>query len=85
MTNKFPLVSVIIPSYNYLRYIDKCLESVFNQDYPNIEVIVVDDGSTDGSLEYLQSLTNPIKILQQRNQGVSIARNMGLFESRESL
>ena len=82
MTNKFPLVSVIIPSYNYLRYIDKCLESVFNQDYPNIEVIVVDDGSTDGSLEYLQSLTNPIKILQQRNQGVSIARNIGLFESR---
>lgn len=82
MTKKFPLVSVIIPNYNYLRYIDKCLESVFNQDYPNIEVIVVDDGSTDGSLEYLESLTNPVKILRQRNQGVSIARNIGLFESK---
>lgn len=82
MTSKFPLVSVIIPNYNYLRYLDKCLESVFDQDYPNIEVIVVDDGSTDGSLEYLKSLKNPIKVLQQKNQGVSIARNNGLFESK---
>ena len=82
MSSNLPLVSVIVPSYNYLRYIDKCLESVINQDYPNIEVIVVDDGSTDGSLEYLKSLGGPIKVLQQNNEGVSIARNHGLLESK---
>ena len=81
MTSNLPLVSVIVPSYNYLRYIDKCLESVINQDYPNIEIIVVDDGSTDGSLEYLMGLSGPVKVLQQKNQGVSIARNHGLLES----
>jgi len=82
MTTQLPLVSVIVPSYNYLRFIDKCLESVLTQDYPNIEIIVVDDGSTDGSLEHLKELDAPIKVLQQRNQGVSVARNTGLLESR---
>jgi glycosyltransferase involved in cell wall biosynthesis len=81
VTSNFPLVSVIVPNYNYLRYIDKCLESALNQDYPNIEVIVVDDGSTDGSLEYLGGLGSSIKVIQQKNQGVSVARNNGLFES----
>ena len=82
MTESFPLVSVIVPSYNYLRYIDRCLESVLTQDYPNIEIIVVDDGSTDGSLEYLKGLSATIKVLQQENQGVSVARNRGLLESK---
>ncbi len=82
MKSNLPLVSVIVPSYNYLRFIDKCLESVISQDYPNIEVIVVDDGSTDGSLEYLGTLGGPIKVLRQKNQGVSTARNHGLLESK---
>lgn len=81
MTSNIPLVSVIVPSYNYLRYIGKCLDSVINQDYPNIEIIVVDDGSTDGSLEYLESLGAPIRVFQQKNQGVSVARNHGILES----
>ena len=81
MTSNIPLVSVIVPSYNYLRYIGKCLESVVNQDYPNIEIIVVDDGSTDGSLEYLESLGAPIRVFHQKNQGVSVARNHGILES----
>ena len=80
-TSSIPLVSVIVPSYNYLKYIDKCLETVINQDYPNIEIIVVDDGSTDGSLEYLMSLGGQIKVVQQKNQGVSVARNHGLLQS----
>ena len=82
MTSNLPLVTVIVPSYNYLRYIDKCLESVINQDYPNIEIIVIDDGSTDGSVEYLKGLGGLIKVIQQKNQGVSIARNHGLLESK---
>jgi glycosyltransferase involved in cell wall biosynthesis len=82
VTSSIPLVSVIVPSYNYLKYLDKCLESVINQDYPNIELIVVDDGSTDGSLEYLLGFGGAIKVLQQENQGVSVARNFGILESK---
>ncbi len=82
MTKNFPLVSVIIPSYNYLRYIEKCIQSVASQDYPNIEIIVVDDESTDGSLDYLSTLGAKVKVLSQKNSGVSVARNRGLLESR---
>jgi glycosyltransferase involved in cell wall biosynthesis len=81
MTESQPLVSVIIPSYNYLKYISQCIESVQSQDYPNIELIIVDDGSTDGSFEFLQMLNSKIKIVHQSNQGVSIARNRGLLEA----
>jgi len=77
-----PLVSVIIPNFNYLNYIDRCLESVFNQDYENIEIIVVDDGSTDGSVEFLKSLTGNLRIIQQSNQGVAAARNRGFFAAK---
>lgn len=82
MNANFPLVSVIIPNFNYLRYIEKCLESVLSQDYPNIEVIVVDDGSTDESVNYVTTLTPKVKLVQQQNSGVSVARNRGLLESR---
>jgi glycosyltransferase involved in cell wall biosynthesis len=81
MNPNFPLVSVIVPSFNYLRFLEKCLESVLSQDYPNIEVIVVDDGSTDGSVDYLSTLTPKVKFVQQQNSGVSVARNRGLLES----
>jgi glycosyltransferase involved in cell wall biosynthesis len=53
--NATPLITVVIVNYNYGRYLGKCLDSVFAQTYPNIEVIVVDDGSTDNSLSVLQS------------------------------
>lgn len=77
-----PLVSVIIPNFNYLSYIDRCMESVLNQDYQNIEIIVVDDGSTDGSVEFLKSLTGNLRVIQQSNQGVAAARNRGFFEAK---
>jgi glycosyltransferase involved in cell wall biosynthesis len=76
-----PLVSVIIPNYNYERYIEKCLESVISQDYPNIEIIVVDDGSTDCSIEVIQRYFPSVVLIQQENQGVSSARNTGILKS----
>jgi len=76
-----PLVSAIIPNYNYARYVGEAVESALGQTYPNIEVIVVDDGSTDNSLEVLQQYRERIKIIEQKNSGVCVARNRGVAES----
>ncbi|WP_299099024.1 glycosyltransferase family A protein [uncultured Winogradskyella sp.] len=73
------LVSVIIPNYNGLKYIKDTLDSVYNQSYNNIEIIVVDDGSTDGSLEYLLTLNKTnVTVLKNPLQGACSARNYGL-------
>ena len=53
---KNPLVSIVVPSYNHASYIEKCIESIINQDYDNYELIVIDDGSTDTSAEILIKL-----------------------------
>lgn len=75
----FCLVSVIIPVYNSSKYIKKTIESVLCQTYSNIEVIVVDDGSSDDSVEIVNSINDcRIKIVQQSNQGPSAARNKGM-------
>lgn len=74
-------VSVIIPVYNVELYLRECLDSVINQTLKEIEIICVDDGSTDKSYEILQEYAkkdNRIKILQQKNAGAGIARNMGM-------
>lgn len=77
MTNKF--VSVIIPNYNSIKFIQETLNSVFNQTYPYIEVVVIDDGSTDGSLEYLQKLkVNNLILKRNKGKGACAARNYGL-------
>lgn len=73
-----PCVSVIIPSYNHARYLRECLESVLSQDHPRLEVIVIDDGSTDESLEILHSYGARIRLLQQRGGRQARARNLGL-------
>jgi glycosyltransferase involved in cell wall biosynthesis len=70
-------VSVIIPTYNCGRLIEEALESVWAQTYVPVEVIIVDDGSTDDTVERLQRYGSRIKLLRQTNAGPSIARNRG--------
>lgn len=76
-----PKVSVIIPNYNYAKYIAKTIDSVLAQTYENIEIIVVDDGSKDKSIEVLKKYGEKITIIEQKNQGVSLARNNGAEKS----
>ena len=75
------LISVIIPVYNVKAYLDRCILSVINQTYKNLEIIIVDDGSTDGSGELCdeyQQRDKRIKVLHKKNEGLSSARNCGL-------
>lgn len=77
--NSNPLISVIIPVYNRERTIAQSLVSVLNQTYKNLEVIVVDDGSTDQTKMVIQKLNDPrIRLISQENQGACVARNTGI-------
>ncbi len=80
-TKRNPLVSVIIPTYNRGWIIEKTIDSVLAQDYTEFELIVVDDGSTDHTSDVLDSYGNVIKVLSQKNKGVSAARNRGIAEA----
>lgn len=91
MASSNPLVSVIVPCYNYAEYVGDALASVLAQDYANFELIVVDDGSTDGSAERItaaldgwqrNSQVSRVEFLRQTNQGVSAALNAGLALAR---
>ena len=78
------MVSVIVPIYNVEEYLEECLESIRNQTYTNIEVILVNDGSTDGSREICESYCEKdirFRLINQENQGQSVARNRGFKES----
>ena len=73
------LVSVIIPNYNSIKFIEETLDSVFNQTHKNIELIIVDDGSTDGSFEYIKNLNKPnLQLVKNPSKGACAARNHGL-------
>ena len=79
--NEQPLISVIVPVYNGESYIDDCITSVLNQEYKNFELILVNDGSQDGSKEKLdiwEEKNKKIKVIHQINGGVSAARNKGI-------
>jgi GT2 family glycosyltransferase len=76
-----PLVSVVVPVYNGARFLAAALESVFAQDYRPIEIIVVDDGSDDGSAEIARSFDG-VRYLFQNNQGQAAARNVGVHAAR---
>lgn len=75
------MLSVIIPIYNVEKYLTKCIESVINQTYKNIEIILVNDGSTDNSKEIIDkysSIDSRIKVINKKNGGLSDARNVGI-------
>lgn len=79
------LVSVIIPMYNSELFIKQCLQSVTRQTYQNLEILVIDDGSTDAGVQICNELCQSddrIKIFRQENRGISAARNRGLKEAR---
>jgi glycosyltransferase involved in cell wall biosynthesis len=78
---KLPLVSVIIPTYNRGWIIQEAIDSVLDQDFNDYELIVVDDGSEDNTLEILEAYGKAIEVLQQGNRGVSAARNRGIEEA----
>jgi glycosyltransferase involved in cell wall biosynthesis len=76
------LISVVIPAYNYARYLDQAIESVLSQTYENIEIIVVDDGSIDNTQQVVTGIHHPqLKYIYQENRGLSAARNTGIRSS----
>lgn len=82
---KFPLVSVIIPTYNRGWIVKEAVDSVLDQDFSNYELIVVDDGSDDNTPEILAAYGKVITVLHQPNRGVSAARNRGIAEAAGEL
>jgi glycosyltransferase involved in cell wall biosynthesis len=84
MEKKNPLVSVVIPVYNGEKYLHEAIESVLAQTYPNTEIIVIDDGSTDRSAEIAQKLSSVVKYHYQSNAGTGAARNHGVEVARGS-
>lgn len=80
-----PKVSVIIPVYNTEQYLEECLHSIINQTLTDIEIFVINDGSTDGSLAIIESFARAdtrISVFSQENKGQSIARNVGIEKAR---
>lgn len=85
MTMLQPLISIIIPIYNVERYLRHCVESVIDQTYRNLQIILIDDGSTDRSsaiCEELKEKDTRIKVIHKENGGVSSARNIGLKNAK---
>ena len=79
--NQCPLISIIVPVYNVEKYLNKCIASVVNQTYTNLEIILVDDGSPDNCpaiCDQWQAKDSRIKVIHQENGGLSVARNNGI-------
>ena len=79
------LVTVVVPIYNVERYLEKCLTSIILQTYKNLEVILVNDGSTDNSLNICKEFEKEdsrIRIISQENKGLSVARNVGIENAK---
>ena len=80
------MISVVIPLYNKEKQIAHTLQSVFNQTFQNFEVVIVDDGSTDGSVAEVEKLSDSrIRLIHQKNAGVAAARNRGIEEAKGDL
>lgn len=83
--DKKPLISIIIPIYNIMDCLEKCVDSCINQTYKNIEILMVDDGSTDGTGELCDKLKekdNRIRVFHKENGGSSSARNLGIEHAK---
>lgn len=80
-----PQVSVVIPTYNYAQFISQAIDSVLNQTFADYEIIVIDDGSSDRTLEILQAYGRKICYVTQSNQGLAAARNRGIQLARGEL
>lgn len=86
MNNK--LVSIILPTYNVVEYLGKCIDSLLNQTYTNIEIIIIIDGSTDGSYEVAKEYANKhvmVSVIYQDNAGSGPARNNGIIHAKGEL
>lgn len=84
MNQSFPLVSIIIPSYQSAKFVAKAIDSCLSQSYPNVEIIVIDDGSIDDTKEVLESYidTNQISYIYKSNGRAASARNLGLTHAK---
>ena len=81
----YPLVSVVVPIFNVKKYIDRGLANLFNQQYSNFEVLLIDDGSTDGSRELCEDWARQkqnVKVFHKENEGAGSARNIGLLNAK---
>lgn len=78
----YPLVSVVIPAFNAGKFIEQAVDSVLAQTYSNYEIIIVDDGSSDDTVERLRSYGDKVTVISQPNRGVSSARNAGIMRAR---
>ena len=75
------VLSIIVPIYNTERYLRTCVDSIINQDYKDIEVLLIDDGSTDNSLSICQEYKerdNRIKVFHKNNEGLNLTRRFGV-------
>lgn len=82
---KSPVISVVIPTYNGANFIRDAIQCVLDQDYPSVEIIVIDDGSTDNTEEIVQSIDAEIRYYKQDNNGVASARNRGIKDASSHL
>lgn len=79
------LISIIVPVYNAEIYLATCIESILQQTYTNLEILLIDDGSTDASARICDNYAvcdKRIKVFHKDNQGIASARNIGLFHAR---
>lgn len=85
MKNNNPIISVIVPVYNIEKYIESCIKSIVEQTYKNLEIILINDGSTDKSrsiCDEWKKKDKRIKVIHQENQGLSAARNIGIKKAK---
>src|SRR5205085_728244 len=80
-----PAISVIVPCYNMGRFLHEAVESVLAQGHPELQIIVVDDGSTDDTATRVRALPHPVDYIRQDNRGPAAARNRGIRAARHDV